>query len=133
MMRALATAALVAPAPGKLGHCFVVGGERAAFASGDLLVGIEGERTAVSNASDAAAIDGGAYRFAGVFDDSQPMTLRQRHDAIHVAGMSKDVNRQDGARAGTDSGGNGGRVNVIRVAIDIDELRNGALEKHTVG
>ena len=59
-----------------------VGKDRAAFAGGDLLVGIEAEDGQIAEAADAAPVEFGTNCFACVFDDGQIVSLGEIAESI---------------------------------------------------
>ena len=74
-----------------------VGKDCAAFAGGDLLVGVEAEDGEIAEAANAALVEFCTNGFAGVLDDREIVSLGEIAESMHVGGDSEGVNDQDGA------------------------------------
>src|SRR5882757_10232254 len=103
------------------GDVRVGGYEDAAFAGGDLFVGIEGERGGVAEGSNFFPAHFGAQGFAGVFDYSEFVAAGNLTDGVDFCGIAEGVDYEDGTRARADGGFDGGWCDVERAWIDVDE------------
>src|ERR1019366_9043594 len=94
-------AALIAEAAHVCGEFGAAGDDHAAFAGGDLLVGVEGEDGDVAKPADgtcaASGVDGSAEGFAGVFDERKVVALGDGYEDGHVGGNAEGVDGEDGA------------------------------------
>ena len=131
--RAGAAAPLVAEALELPVEIRVLRDEHAAFARGDLLVGVEGKRAHVTDRADVTSAPLGAEGFAGVFDDPQVVSARDVHDGVHVRGPPEDVHRQDGPRPGCDPALDRRRIEVERHRVDVHEHRDRVDEQGAIG
>src|SRR5262245_57386105 len=105
----------------------VVGEDHAAFAAaGHRLVSDEAEGPDVADGRVPAAPVGRADALAGVHDDLETVAPGDGLDPAHVAGETVVVHGHDGARPRRDGPLDPRRVEVQRVAVDVDEDRNGA-------
>ena len=93
-----ALAALVAQGAAGGGEGVVVGDDHAAFAGGDLLVGVEGEDAGPAEASRSARSPGATCPpkpFAGVFDQDQLVLLGELLELDHPAGVAEGFDGDD--------------------------------------
>ena len=111
-----------------IGQLVVVGGEHAAVAGAAEVLGrIEAEAADVADRAGAAAVELGADRLGGVFDDRQPGARRRFEQIGSIS--AHWPNRWTGSMAlvaGVISPLDGRRIDVERVRIDVGEDRPGA-------
>src|SRR5918992_76712 len=125
-------ASLVPHADDQLPRLLVVGGDDAAFARRDLLVGIEAEDRRHAVAADGNALVLGAKGLRGVLDQRQAVPLRDRAQLVELARVAEDVDRDDRLRARRDRRLDGRRIHVQRARIDVRENGDAALEDEAV-
>lgn len=123
----------VVPVPGVFGHAvegedadavgegFVEGGEGSAFAGGDVFGGVEAEGGGVADGADGAAPVGGTDGVGSIFEHADAAGAGDGEDGIHIAGLSCEVDGDDGFRARGDRAFEGGRVEVGIPLADVDE------------
>ena len=121
-------AALVAQ---KLRHMsasfLVVCHHHAAFAGGDLLVGVEAEDAAAAESSDLAFFVGRAGRlFAGIFDEGDFMAGGELGNVVHAGGVAEGFDAEDGLGFWRDGFGGFFGVHVEGGGFDVGEDRRGA-------
>ena len=90
-----------------LGQRVVGRGDDAAFAAGEVLAGLEGERTQVADGAGGPLPVKRAVGVGGIFDHHQVVRSGDGHDGVHVRGLAGQVDRDDGARARRDGGFDG--------------------------
>ncbi len=74
-----------------------VGKNGAAFAGGDLLVGVEAEDGEIAEATNAALMEFGTDGFAGILDDHEIVVCGEVAESVHVGGNAEGVHDEDGA------------------------------------
>jgi hypothetical protein len=104
----------------------VVQHQAAAFAGGDVLVGLEAERDEVAEGTDALAIPGGAEGLGRIFDHAQLVFVGDGVQAVHVDRQAGQVDRDDGAGARGDRRFQFVQVDVAGDRVDVGEHRGGA-------
>jgi hypothetical protein len=104
----------------------------AAFAGGDLLVGIKAEDGEIAETAHAAMVEFGADGLAGVFDEGEAMPARNALKRLHVGRNAECVNGQDGARARGNGLFHGRRIEIERDGIDLGKNRRCAYLEHGV-
>ena len=72
----------------------------AAFARGDLLVGIKAQDGEIAKPAHAPAVKLGPDGLAGIFDEHEPMSIGDGPKRLHIGGNSKRMDHEDGAGAG---------------------------------
>ena len=80
----------------------------------------------MAEASNLAAVNGGAVRVRAVFNHQEMVTLGDLHQARHVRGLSKEMNGQDRRCLRRDGVRNGLRIDAARGCVDIHKMRSGA-------
>ena len=115
----------VAPEPHPARKLVVVGRDRAAFAAGDVLHGIEAEAREIADRADHPAAIGGAESVRGVFDDAQPCS-RAIAECVEVARKAGVVDGHHGSGPRRDQAGDVVEVERDRVGSDVAEDRAGA-------
>ena len=121
-----AVGAVVAEGDGALGKGVVIGDKGTAFADGaEVLGGVKAEGADGGEVADLGAANGGAVGLRGVLDDTDAVP----EDGVHVAGMTVEVDGDDGFGFRSDGGGEpggveeeGGEVQGGGAAIDGDDV-----------
>ena len=110
-------------------------GDHAALGGGEILGGVEAEASEIADGADlrhpaAVHVARGAGRVRGVLDHFQIVVARDVENAIHVAGVTGKVHRQNSAHAfvlaALERLLDAGRVDVEGAGIDVDEHRTRA-------
>ncbi len=114
-------AALVAETAAHVGELAIVGDDHAAFAGGDLLVGIEAEDAAAAEGSDFAFFVAAAEAFAGVFDEGDFVAGCELGEIVHAGGIAEGFDGEDGFGFRRDRLLGFLHIHVERGAFDIDE------------
>jgi len=111
-----------------------VGGEHAAFASGKVFIGEEGEAADLTPGAEGFTLQAGSRAMGGVFDDVQVVLLGNLADGGHIAGVAGVVHDDDGFGARGDAGfyGCGGDGEVIGAG-DVGEGYTGTSVEDGVG
>lgn len=94
----------VAQAAAGLGQLLVVGDDHAAFAGGDVLVGVEAEGADIAEAAAGAAFVGLSMHLSGVFEHFQAVLTGQFQHRVDIYRQAEDVDHHDGLGAGGDAG-----------------------------
>ena len=105
----------------------------AAFAGGDLLVGVEGEDPGVAEGADPAAANFRADGLASVFNDAQVVTVCNFKQGRNVGGTAESVHGDERARVRRDGGLDPGGGEVERFGVDIRENGESADVADSVG
>src|SRR5690606_315473 len=93
----------VAQYPELFGERFVIRHDNAPFAAGaEILAWIEAEASGRAYAAGPAAVIACAMRLAGILDDGNAVTVRDRHDGIHRCHLPIEMHGHDSPRAGRD-------------------------------
>jgi len=87
----------------------------------------------VRDAADTTSLVFGTNGMRRILDHREPVPHAERHDRIQLAGMAREVNRNNHLRLFCDAGIEGGGVDVERVRFDIDEHRTRAAMNDDVG
>ncbi len=93
----------------------------AAFAGGELLVGVEAEDGEVAEGADAALMKFSTDRFAGVFNDDKVVARGKGAEGEHVGGNTEGMNDQDGTRSRGEESFDCGGDQVEGYGIDVGE------------
>jgi len=117
----LAFAALVSEGAAGLGEAFIVGDDHAAFAGGDLFIGVEAEDASAAEGADHAFAGASAEAFAGIFDEDDLVFLGELFEFGDAAGVAEDFDADDGLGFGGEGGGEFIEVDVEGFRVDIDE------------
>lgn len=128
-----AVAALVAEGAAHRGEVGVVGDDHAAFAGGDLFVGVEAEDSAEAEGADLAFSGCAAEAFAAVFDEGEVVFFGECFLGVHAGGVAEGFDGDDGFGAGGDGAAEAGDVEVVGFGVDVDEDGFGADEEDAVG
>jgi len=126
-------AALVAEGAAHVGEFFVVGDDHAAFAGGDLFIGVEAEDADAAEGADLAAFVGTAEAFAGVFDEGDFVAGGDGGDFVHADGVAEGFDGEDGFGFGGDGGFDFVGIEVEGLGVDVDEDGSGADHLDDVG
>ena len=129
----LGASALIAETAEMVGVGLGVGENGAAFAGGDLLVGIEAEYGEIAEAAGAVVLDFRPDGFGGVFNDGKVVVCGQIAKRRHVGGDAEGVDDQDGASARGEDALDGCRREVEGDGIDVGEDGYGADLKNSSG
>ena len=108
-----AVAAPVAEGFGDLAECGVAGQHGAAFAHGDVMGGVEGQRGEVAEGAHLAALPGGAEGVAAVFHQPQAVGLGEGTHGIEVEGVAEGVGDHDRLGARREGRFEHGHVDVV--------------------
>ncbi len=104
----------------------VVGSDHTALSSrGHYLVLAERPSTNVSNGANRTPFITSSMRLGTILDHLQPMLLGQRHDRVHVARPSCQVNTDDRLGALGQDSTDGVNGHVLGIQVDIGEYWNG--------
>ncbi len=114
-------AALVSECTAGGGEAFVVGEDHAAFAGGDLFIGVESEDAGAPEGADGAFAGASAEAFAGVFDEDEFVFLGELFDFDHSAGVAEGFDGDDGLGIWGEGGFEFGEVDIEVFGVDIDE------------
>lgn len=96
-----------------LGEAFVASDGHAAAAGGDEFIAVKTEAPDIAEGADGAAADGGTEALSGVLDDFEMVRVGDFHEAVHVDGVTEDVDGENGRDAA--------------VSVPIDEPVGGAV------
>src|ERR1700722_8404694 len=117
---------LITQGPNPCRDLHVVGDYCTAFTRGDLLIRIKSKSGDVTERTDFPATIFCSDRFAGIFNDREPVSLRYFQKALHLSRNAEGVNEDDGLRAC----GNGCfyalRIKIETSGVHIHEDRNRA-------
>ena len=111
----------------------IAGDYHATFTGRDLLVGVKGKHRRVPHGAYLATAGFRAQRFAGIFDDQQPMAPGDIEYGRHLRRHPEGVYGNDGAGTRSDRFFNPLGIDVERLRIDIDEHRRGAFVADSIG
>jgi len=127
VVHVLDRAAVCAEVPNVLRDVRVVGEHGAGIARGsEVLARVEARRGDPADRAGPADGRRRALRLRGVFNDHQPVPLRNRGERLHRCGLAVEVNGDDRPGARGDGGLDGGRVDEQELVVDVDENRDGA-------
>src|ERR1700678_733641 len=115
---------MVFEAPRALPDLGIIRREHSAFAAGghDFVLA-EREGRNMSQRAHGAALVRRPLSLRAIFDDSQIVLRRQLHDLIHIAGPSREVDRDDRARSRSNRAPYGFHSDVLTVGVHIDANR----------
>ena len=123
---AVAVAAPVAEAAGDSGELVVVGEDCPTLAHGDVVGGVEAERTEVAEGASVAAVVAAAEGVAVVFDQPEVVLVAEVAQRAQLEGDAHGVGHHDGLGLGADGGFDGLQGRDIGAELDIDEDGYGA-------
>ena len=108
--------------------------EHAAFARGEVLVGVEAEAGDVADGADLAPVgEPGLGGVRGILHQPQAVLRADVLECGQVARMPGVVHGHDCPCARRDCGGDGGRIEAERVGVDVAEDRPGACTHDHIG
>jgi hypothetical protein len=117
--------ALVAQDAQPVGDGVVVGRDHAALTGGEVLGGVEGERSDPERAGTGAVV-GRTVGLRRVLHDVQAAVPGDGHERVHVGGLAVEVDRHEHLGAVPDRGRDGRRVDREVVLADVREPGRGA-------
>src|SRR6266851_2124676 len=82
---------------------------------------IQAEAGDVPETARALALVDGSMRLGSVFDDAQPMLMREIHDRLHLRRVAVQMDGNDGARALAQSAIQLSPVHCVGIRLDIDK------------
>src|ERR1700727_682131 len=115
---------LITQGPNPCRDMHVVGDYCTAFTRGDLLIRIKSKSGDVTERTDFPATIFCSDRFAGIFNDREPVSLRYFQKAIHVSRNAESVNKDHGLRTVSDGSFYALRIKIESSGVHIDKNRN---------
>ena len=124
---------LIAQTAQTIGMSAVVSQHCAAFAGGELLVGIEAKYCHIAKAAGAVVVEFGADGLTGVFNEDKAVTAGEITERVHIGRNAKGVDNQNGAGARRDGAGHGGGIEVEGDGVNLGKDGRGANLENCVG
>src|SRR5262245_1891404 len=90
----------------------IIGDDGSPFTGSDGFVQLQAINSDVPDGSEWAALVAGPDALCAIFQHSQPVLVSQRHDSIHLAGISLKVGDHDHFRLRSDLDFNIRRINI---------------------
>ena len=111
------------------GQIGIVGQQRSPVSAGAQMLGrIEAETTDIAQGPGALSPIAGSHGLGGVFDDPQLSLPGKGQDGLHIGGMAKEVDRQDGLGPGSDPLPDPAGIQVVGPGIDVRKDGTGSLQ-----
>ena len=106
--------------------------QRPTFSRNYVLGFVETECSKVPKRPERPAVVGGHDGLRGIFDDEQPMTLRDTRNGVHFAGDTCVVDRNDGSSPRGYGGFDQPLIEIERVLANIHKYRNSAAQNESI-